>query len=245
MLLHVLGERRRHLAVGERAVAVLGHAPPRAEVHLVDRHRRVERVALARASPSSRRRSTRSRGPRRSTRCAAASRCRRRTDRPCRRGSRRSARRCGTCRPSPLPTSGTKPSQMPDVAARLERVRARVPAVEVADDADALRVRRPDGEDHRRPATMCAPSFSHSLRCVPSLKRWRSQSERSERASSATGRSDRGDGRGWPGSGRRLAALGACAVLSVLVTAARRVLRQPRAAGRRPSSNSPRSSPRG
>ena len=37
--LHVVGELGRQLAVGEPAVALLGHAPPRAEVHLVDRHR--------------------------------------------------------------------------------------------------------------------------------------------------------------------------------------------------------------
>ena len=45
--LDVRRQLRRHLAIRQRAVAVLGHAHPRAEVHFVERDRRVERVALA------------------------------------------------------------------------------------------------------------------------------------------------------------------------------------------------------
>ena len=167
MLVHVLGQLRRQLAVGERAVAVLGHAPPRAEVHLVDRHRRVERVAPLRAlaihSPVAPLVVER---PRRSTPvCGGISAwkangiglvdavavvrerdvvlvARARAD-----ARRRSLPRCRTRRAAAA-------------GARL------VPAVEVADHRDALGVRRPDGEvrarRRRRRSTGCAPSFSYS-----------------------------------------------------------------------------------
>ena len=46
----VVGERGRRLAVGQRAVLLLGDAPPRAEVHLVDVERAAE-VVLRRAPP--------------------------------------------------------------------------------------------------------------------------------------------------------------------------------------------------
>ncbi len=42
----VVGELRRELAVGEHAVALLRHAPPRAQVHLVDRQRLPGRLAI-------------------------------------------------------------------------------------------------------------------------------------------------------------------------------------------------------
>ena len=72
--LHVLGEPRRDLAIGERAVAVLGHARPRAEVHLVDRasarapgrasrRARIQRVVVPRVRVLGRRRSTPSAAP--------------------------------------------------------------------------------------------------------------------------------------------------------------------------------------
>ena len=41
----VLDELRREVAVAEHLARIVGRAPPRAEVHLVHRHRRVERVA--------------------------------------------------------------------------------------------------------------------------------------------------------------------------------------------------------
>ena len=107
-----------------------GHAAPRAEVHLVDR-RSARRARCARGAlrHPRRRRPTRSRGPRRPTPVLRRHLVRgRRTGRPCRRGSRRSARRCGTCRARPAPTPGTKPSQMPEIAARRERVAAACPS---------------------------------------------------------------------------------------------------------------------
>ena len=50
-LTDVRHQRRRQLAIRERAVALLRHAPPGAEMHLVDRHRPIvpaaERLAIA------------------------------------------------------------------------------------------------------------------------------------------------------------------------------------------------------
>ena len=40
-LAHVGHERLRQLAIGQVAIALVGHPPPRSEVHLVDRHRPV------------------------------------------------------------------------------------------------------------------------------------------------------------------------------------------------------------
>ena len=45
-LLHVRHEPVRQLGVGEKPVAFLGHARPRAEMHFVDRHRPIEPAAL-------------------------------------------------------------------------------------------------------------------------------------------------------------------------------------------------------
>ena len=65
-----------------------------------------------------------------------------------------------------------KISQMPVSCAMPHRMAAAVPVVEVADDRNALGVRRPDREMHarRRPRgrIRCAPSLSKSRRCVPS-----------------------------------------------------------------------------
>ena len=58
ILLAVVDELRGELAVAEPAVRVARVAPPTAEVHFVDRHRRVERVVLAAGVRSTRRRST-------------------------------------------------------------------------------------------------------------------------------------------------------------------------------------------
>jgi hypothetical protein len=44
---HVLGQRRRDLAVGHRAVRLFGDAAPRAHVQLVDRYRRLQRLLTA------------------------------------------------------------------------------------------------------------------------------------------------------------------------------------------------------
>ena len=99
--LRVLGELGREVAVAEEAVGMIGRAHPGAEVHLVDRLRRVERVARGRACASIRRRAIRSRGPRPSSRSSAASRSGTRTDRPCRLCIRRAWTRCGTCKRFP------------------------------------------------------------------------------------------------------------------------------------------------
>ena len=65
-------------------------------------------------------------------------------------GLQRAARRaaCGsrTCSARPGRRPGTNSSQMPDDAERAHRVQAPVPGVEVADDADRARGRRPDRE---------------------------------------------------------------------------------------------------
>ena len=41
---HVVGQARRDLAIGERTVVLFRNAHPRAEVNLVDRHGRMQRV---------------------------------------------------------------------------------------------------------------------------------------------------------------------------------------------------------
>ena len=46
----VIGQRFGHLAVGQRAIAVVGHAQPRAEMDLVDGNRRRQAVRLMPAS---------------------------------------------------------------------------------------------------------------------------------------------------------------------------------------------------
>ena len=53
-ILHVRHEAVRQLAVREEAIALLGHAAPRSEMHLVDRHRTLEPpvLLLPRAHPS-------------------------------------------------------------------------------------------------------------------------------------------------------------------------------------------------
>ena len=61
-LLDVGHQPVRHLAIREEAIALLGHARPRAEMHLVDRHRPVDPGApLPAAPPSTPRRATGSR----------------------------------------------------------------------------------------------------------------------------------------------------------------------------------------
>ena len=67
----------------------------------------------------------------------AAARSGNRTGPPCPPGSRRAARRSGTCSGRRWPMPGTNPSQMPDSPRRRQRGRAVAPAVEVADDVDA------------------------------------------------------------------------------------------------------------
>ena len=66
---HVVRQLRRDLPVGERTIAILGHTPPRTEVHLVDRHRPVKPAGLLAAAfhprvvrPAERRRVAHDRG---------------------------------------------------------------------------------------------------------------------------------------------------------------------------------------
>ena len=112
-VLHVGDQLVGELVIGEEAVAVL--APPRAEMHLVDRDRRGERLALAGAraiqspSPHSwRGRPDDARGGRRRLLLREADRIGLQRQQP--RRSRRAAR---TCRRAPRPTPGMKISQMP------------------------------------------------------------------------------------------------------------------------------------
>ena len=105
-----------------------------------------ERVRARRGPPSTPRRPTRSRGPTPWSRSWGASRWWSRRGRPCPRGSRRRASRCGTCSRRPASTPGDE--ALPDAggAARGEPVGARVPAVEVADHRDVVGVGGPHGE---------------------------------------------------------------------------------------------------
>ncbi len=147
----VVPQRLAQLPVGEEPVALLGDAPPRAQVDLVDRDGRVERVpARPLGHPA-----------------AVA------PGMPVERGhDRRGARLLdlelegegiglqGEQRPvlpedlelvaAPLAEPGNE--QLPDARARMtaHRVPPAVPGVEVAHDAHASGVRRPHGEDHAR-----------------------------------------------------------------------------------------------
>ena len=176
--------RSRQLAIGQEAIALLGHARPRAEVHLVDRHRPLEpaRPAPARAAIHS------SSLPLVAAMSADDRRGQRRhLEREAERiglqqhvaVARRGSRTCSARRPA---RPGMKISQTPLGAERAHRVHAAVPAVEVADDADAhrrsaptrrsaRRRRRRSSSDARRASRRCAV-------CVPSPNRCRSKSVR-------------------------------------------------------------------
>ena len=147
-LLAVLDELRGQLAVAQPAARVARIAPPTAEVHFVDRHRRVERVVLAAAWRSTRRRSTGSVS--RSVTMLAV------------RGGTSAAKPYGIALLDDVPAAvldrelvvralaDAGDEQFPHAAGDVlaHRVAAAIPDVEVADDADALGVRRPDGEVH-------------------------------------------------------------------------------------------------
>ena len=149
-LLHVRHEPVRQLAVGQEAVALLRHARPRSEVHLVDRtsaDRATRCCAGARGHPR-RRRATRS------------PRCRARPP-PTAAAPRTRApngsvffRSAPVARPDLelvlLAVRQIGNEDLPDAAGHQQphRVDAAVPPVEVADDADAIGVRRPDREVH-------------------------------------------------------------------------------------------------
>ena len=141
----VVAEVLGQLAVGEGAVALLDHATPRAEVHLVDRHRLLVRGSLGPAleplavvpavvqGPDDRSRARRHLGVK--------------------------GERIGLLGAGPVvagvdvvlvevsrPYPGDEP--LPDTrgSARTQRVALAVPAVEVADHPHPERIRRPDGE---------------------------------------------------------------------------------------------------
>ena len=113
--LHVLDQRLRDAAIAEECV--VGAAPPRAEMQLVDRHGRSERVVRSRACASTRRRSTRIRASTCARRSAALLPSRTRTDRPCP-ACCPDSRRCGTCKPRRAATFSTRASQMPEPSQR-------------------------------------------------------------------------------------------------------------------------------
>ena len=94
---------------------------PRPDVHLVDRHRRVERVLrAARRHPFGVAPLVLER-PDHASRWPAAARRARRTGRPCRPRAGRRATRCGTCRPGLAARPGTSACQMPEPSPR-ERI---------------------------------------------------------------------------------------------------------------------------
>ena len=92
----VVGQHRGEFAVGQRAVPLFRLAPPRPEVHLVDRDGGRQAVAALGGGSSTRRRSTCRRDRSRPRPCRGRPGRRRRTGRSCRIGSR-SARGRGTC----------------------------------------------------------------------------------------------------------------------------------------------------
>ena len=142
---HVLGQERRDLAVAERAVARLRQPPPRAEVHLVDRERCLERVPLAphrhpgRVAPLVLERPHDRRGARRHF-AVEPDRVRLLHLVPVKAGGEvvLVARAPADAGHESLPDAGRR--------ARVERVARRLPAVEVADDGDRGGIRGPDGE---------------------------------------------------------------------------------------------------
>ena len=142
-------ERVGELVVGEPAVAVA--APPRAEMHLVDRHRRAARVALRARGHPRRRRSRRSASVSRTTDAVDG-----RSSAPKPTGSALSGSSVAVGADDlvlvdrALADAGDEDLPDAGVDALAHRVAAAVPGVEVADDRDAPRVRRPDGEVHAR-----------------------------------------------------------------------------------------------
>ncbi len=151
-LLDVVGEERGHLPVGQPAVALLGHAAPGAEVDLVDRDGAVEPVRA---------------GPARHPVGVAPLVVEVPDDRGgARRGLGEEAERVGLLGDGAADLRGdvvlveralaeARDEALPDaraVPAGPEGMAAGRPAVEVADDGDALGVRRPDGELRPRTA---------------------------------------------------------------------------------------------
>ena len=165
---HVVGELVGELAIAEEAVALFGHAPPRAQVHLVDRHRRrcAARCAAALGHPvrvaatrSRRGRTTADGGARR-----RRARRRRRTGPPSAPAARPiAADDLVLVARARRPRPGTKSSQMPLPGMQAHGMTPPVPAVPVADHADAPRVGRPHREAARRPRRRRRAGWAPSL----------------------------------------------------------------------------------
>ena len=138
---HVFGQRLRDVTIGRQAVGFA--APPRAQMHFVDRHRRAKRVVLpATLHPLGI-------APVVVERPRARSRRRRRLGEECV-GVGLVHRLPGERRSDPvlvgLPARDSRHEALPDagtVLAHGEYGLARVPAVEVADDRDTFGVRSP------------------------------------------------------------------------------------------------------
>ena len=153
MSLHVVGELRRELAVASSAVGPSGRAATSRGAPRRSRSARRARCAAPRSRIQSLVASTRSRAARRrDAGRAAAARSRTRTGRALSTGSRRRGTRCGICRRCPACASGTLAVPDARVASRCSGWRARIPAVEVADD----RHRR--ARSAPRPRSACRPA---------------------------------------------------------------------------------------
>jgi hypothetical protein len=147
---HVIDQTRGNLTIREGAISLFGNAHPRAEVELVDRNRQprgILRRALLHESLIA------PRILRASDACGARWRKLHFASKGVGLGAK------GAFFGANLvlvegPWSDSRNEQLPDPRApeRAHRQEPTVPAIEVADDADALRVRRPDGERRARRA---------------------------------------------------------------------------------------------
>ena len=142
----VVGEPRREFAIAEPAIALFRVAHPGAEVHFVDRHGRVEARCACGAGPSSRRRATCNRGPRRSSRCAAGSRGESRYGSALFDLVHVEARAQVVLVDRSLAEPANEALPHARVATRRHGVGVGVPAVEVAHHGEAFGVGRPDRE---------------------------------------------------------------------------------------------------
>ncbi len=186
----VVGELVGELEVGERPVALERVPPPRAEVHLVDRHRpRRAASALARALEPRRRPATRS-----ATRSTIDAVCggtsvaeRERVGlQPQPRRRRRGSRTC-SARPARRP--GTKSSQMPDAPS--ERIGCRRPSQPLKSPTTLTdaRVRRPDRE---RGAGDAVELARRARRAARRARSWRPSPARCRSSSPSVGRNEYG-----------------------------------------------------
>src|SRR6266545_7336356 len=149
----VVGELVRQLPIAEEPIALLGHAPPGAQMHLVDARRSVERLAPAAVGEP------RAVAPGETVELldyGGRARLIRLETEGVRIGLQRDRRaRAGSDLELVARSLGhARQEELPDAIARMEahRVVPAVPAVPVADHGDAPRVRRPDGEDDARHA---------------------------------------------------------------------------------------------